>query len=242
MHTIVYHGITSERLSLYIKHGGICKLTETEYKPVSSLSRRCELSGIASSGNPEITDTELRTACMWGLIGEISARNCNKFVYVLELIVPDNLVTKYTSMCIVDLSAAPLPLSQIRRVYRFPVTTRERMIAAAFCRLQAANYQFGITVEWSEFHIQYIPERVLQAIVDDMLYTEIPEPIPGDCLSADVVPIGHICPILPHCTPSTTEVRDAIALLEEALSCVQPNKQEQVRLDGERQIAMTAET
>lgn len=223
MNTIVYHGITSERLALYIRHGGICQLPETEYKPVSSFSHPHELIGIANSGNPELTNDELRIAFMWGMVGEIAAQNYSKFVYVLELIVPDNLVTRRASMCAVDISKEALPLNRIRRVYRFPATTRERMMAAAFCRLQAANYQFGIEIDWNEFHIQYIPERVLQNIVNDMMYTEIPEPIHGDCLSADMVPIGHLNPILPYCAPSTKEVRAAItqlrkALLEEAWS------------------------
>lgn len=217
MNTIVYHGITSERLALYIKHGGICPLPETEYKPVSSFSNPHELVCIANSGNPDLTNDELRVAFMWGMVGEIASQNYSKFVYVLELIVPDQLVTRRASMCAVDLSKEALRLSLIRRVYRFPVTTRERMIAAAFCRLQAANYQFGVDIDWNEFHIQYLPERVLQNIVNDMMYTEIPEPIHGDCITADMVPVGHLNPILPYCAPSTKEVRDAIARLRKAL-------------------------
>lgn len=223
MNTIVYHGITSERLALYIRHGGIGQLSETEYKPVSSFSQPHELAGIVNSGNPDLTNDEIRIACLWGMVGEITTKNYSRFVYVLELIVPDNLVTLHSSMCAVDISKEALPLNRIRRVYRFPATTRERMIAAAFCRLQAANYQFGIEIDWNEFHIQYMPESVLQNIINDMRYTEIPEPIHGDCINADTVPIGHLSPILPYCAPSTKEVRTAIkqlrkALLEEAWS------------------------
>lgn len=222
MNTIIYHGLTAERLSFYVEMGEIAPLNPAAFSPASRLSKPEYLAGIEKTENQvnqtQQTNRDLRMAVMWALVDEIASQNAAECVYVLELIVDDKRISRGISGCLVDISEESIPLCAIRRFWTIPVGTRERMIAAAFCHTQDSSRTLGIDIDKNDYHLSYIRDNELESIAEDLDYISLPEPLSGAELTADVIPVAQFgSSIFPFGVATSKDVRSVVSRLQRLL-------------------------